>query len=220
MSVRRRRVLRTIKVTMPTAKMVDHMIANGTLWDTAYFDATFVQQQNDNKVLMIPMASWAWGVFNGTYYQTAEHQLGVAAPLKWADEDQPVNVAQGGAAWTVSRHTKNPQLAADLIVWLTTNEGLWSTLPNWPAYRPNQALFQEQVSGNPIFANDPFPVMQEAAGQFGPLDKWPRFDMISPLTEVVKGAYQSGETFESALPQVAEKFTPLAEAQGYEVVTR
>jgi hypothetical protein len=89
-----------------------------------------------------------------------------------------------------------------------------------PAYRPNQALFQKQVSSNPIFANDPFPVMQEAAGQFGPLDKWPRFDMISPLTEVVKGAYQSGETFESVLPQVAEKFTPLAEAQGYEVVTR
>jgi hypothetical protein len=40
------------------------------------------------------------------------------------------------------------------------------------------------------------------------------------LTEVVKGAYQNNETMESVLPQVAEKFTPLAEAQGYEVVTR
>jgi ABC-type glycerol-3-phosphate transport system substrate-binding protein len=216
----------TIKIDMNdpncvrAAKMVDHMIANGTLWNTDYFDATFVQQQNDNKVLMIPMASWAWGVFNGTYYQTANYQLGVAAPLKWADEDQPVNVAQGGSAWTVSRHTQNPRLAADLVVWLTTDEGLWSTLPNWPAYKPNQALFQEQVSSNAIFANDPFPVMKEAAGQFGPLDKWPRFDMISPLTEVVKGAYQNDATMESVLPQVAEKFTPLAEAQGYEVVTR
>jgi ABC-type glycerol-3-phosphate transport system substrate-binding protein len=41
------------------AKLVDHMIANKTLWDTDYFDATFVQQQNDNKVLMIPIISWA-----------------------------------------------------------------------------------------------------------------------------------------------------------------
>jgi len=202
------------------AKMVDHMIGNGTLWDTDYFDATFVQQQNDNKVLMIPMASWAWGVFNGTYYLTAEHQLGVAPPLKWADEEKAVDVAQGGAGWMVSRHTVNPKLATELIVWLTTNEELWATIPNWPAYKPNQALFQQQVSSNDIFANDPFPAMQEAAGLLGPLDKWPRFDMISPLTQVVKGANQDGVTLEDALPRVLEMFQPLAETEGYLVVTQ
>jgi len=216
----------TIQVNMAdpkclrAAKMVDHMIANGTLWDTDYFDATFVQQQNDNKVLMIPMASWAWGVFNGTYYLTAEHQLGVAPPLKWADEANAVDVAQGGAGWMVSRHTVNPKLATDLIVWLTTNEELWATIPNWPAYKPNQTLFQQQVSNNDIFANDPFPAMQEAAGLLGPLDKWPRFDMISPLTQVVKGANQDGVTMEDALPRVLEMFQPLAETEGYIVVTQ
>jgi ABC-type glycerol-3-phosphate transport system substrate-binding protein len=202
------------------AKMLDHMIANKTLWNTDYFDATFVQQQNDNKVLMIPMASWAWGVFNGTYYLTPDHQLGVAAPLKWADEDAPVDVAQGGAGWMVSRHTTNPKLATELIVWLTTNEGLWATIPNFPAYRPIQSLFQDQVSGNAIFANDPFPAMQAAAGYLGPLDKWPRFDMISPLTQVVKGAYQDNATMEAVLSQVLDKFKPLAETEGYLVVTQ
>jgi len=202
------------------AKMVDHMIANKTLWNTDYFDATFVQQANDNKLLMIPMASWAWGVFNGTYYKTPNHQLGVAAPLKWASESAPVDVAQGGAAWVVSRHTKNPKLAADLVVWLTTDPGLWATLPNWPAYKPNVALFQKQVSSNAIFANDPFALMQTGADAFGPLDKWPRFDMISPLTEVVKSAYQNKTTMESSLPDVAKKFTPLAQTEGYNVVTK
>jgi ABC-type glycerol-3-phosphate transport system substrate-binding protein len=202
------------------AKMVDHMIANKTLWNTDYFDATFVQQQNDNKVLMVPMASWAWGVFNGTYYLTPDHQLGVAAPLKWADEDAPVDVAMGGAGWMVSRHTVNPKLATELIVWLTTNEGLWATIPNFPAYRPIQSLFQDQVSSNAIFANDPFPAMQAAAGYLGPLDKWPRFDMISPLTQVVKGAYQDNATMESVLSQVLDKFKPLAETEGYLVVTQ
>jgi ABC-type glycerol-3-phosphate transport system substrate-binding protein len=202
------------------AKLVDHMIANKTLWDTDYFDATFVQQQNDNKVLMIAMASWAWGVFNGTYYLTPDHQLGVAAPLKWADEDAPVNVAQGGAGWMVSRHTTNPKLATELVVWLTTNEGLWATIPNFPAYRPIQSLFQKQVSSNAIFANDPFQAMQAAASYLGPLDKWPRFDMISPLTQVVKGAYQDKVTMESVLSQVLDKFKPLAETEGYLVVTQ
>jgi ABC-type glycerol-3-phosphate transport system substrate-binding protein len=216
----------TLKIDMSdercvrAAKLVDHMVANGTLWNTDFFDATFVQQQNDNKVLMVSMATWAWGVFNGTYYLTPDHQLGVAAPLKWAADDQAQTPAMGGAAWTVSRHTKNPKLAAELIVWLTTNEDLWAIIPNFPAYKPIQPLFQEQVSSNAIFANDPFPVMQEAAEIMTPLDKWPRFDLISPLTEVVKGAYQSEATFESVLPQVAEKFTPLAEAQGYEVVNK
>ncbi|MEJ2549659.1 MAG: extracellular solute-binding protein [Anaerolineales bacterium] len=202
------------------AKLVDHMIANKTLWNTDYFDATFVQQQNDNKVLMVPMASWAWGVFNGTYYLTAEHQLGVSPPLKWEDQEQAIDVAQGGSGWMVSRHTKNPKLATELIVWLTTNEDLWSTIPNFPAYKPIQSLFQDQVSGNDIFANDPFPAMQEAAGLLGPLDKWPRFDLISPLTEVVKGAYQENATIESVLNMVAEKLTPLAQTEGYEVVNQ
>jgi ABC-type glycerol-3-phosphate transport system substrate-binding protein len=216
----------TLKIDMAdprcvrAAKLVDHMIANKTLWNTDFFDATFVKQQNDDKVLMVSMATWAWGVFNGTYYKTPDHQLGVAAPLKWKADAEAQTPAMGGAAWMVSRHTKNPKLAADLVVWLTTNEGLWSTIPNWPAYKPNQALFQKQVSSNAIFANDPFPVMQVAAGQITPLDKWPRFDLISPLTEVVKGAYQENATIESVLPQFADKFKPLAEAQGYQVVNK
>ncbi len=215
----------TLKINMAdpncvrAAKLVDHMIANKTLWNTDYFDATFVQQQNDNKVLMVSMASWAWGVFNGTYYKTPDHQLGVAAPLKWANEDKAVNVAMGGAAWTVSRHTKNPKLAAELVVWLTSSAELWATIPNWPAYRPNQALFQTQVSGNAIFATDPFPAMQAAAGQLGPLDVWPRFDLISPLTQVVKGAYQDKMTIEAALSKVFDLLNPLAQTEGY-VVTQ
>jgi ABC-type glycerol-3-phosphate transport system substrate-binding protein len=202
------------------AKLVDHMLANKTLWDTDFFDASFVTLQNENKVLMVSMASWAWGVFNGTYYKTPDHQLGVATPLKWADQDQPSTAAMGGAAWTVSRHTKNPKLAAELVVWLTTAEELWSTIPNFPAYKPIQSLFQTQVSGNAIFANDPFPAMQAAAGYLTPLDKWPRFDLISPLTQVVKGAKQDKVTIESVLSKVFDLLNPLAQTEGYTVVSQ
>lgn len=206
------------------AKLVDHMIANGTLWNTDYFDASFVKQMNDNKVLMVSMASWAWGVFGGTkdstYYKTAEHQLGTSAPLKWAADEKAQTPAMGGAAWTVSQHTKNPKLAVDLVTWLTTSPDLWATTTNFPAYKPLMPLWQKNVSSNALFANDPYPVFAAAADLITPMDKWPRFDLISPLNEVVKGAYTDKVTIESVLPKVAEKFTPLAEAEGYEVVNK
>ncbi len=206
------------------AKLVDHMVANGTLWNTDYFDASFVKQANDNKLLMVSMASWAWSVFGGTadstYYKTADHQLGVSAPLKWAADEKAQTPAMGGAAWTVSRHTKNPKLAVDLITWLTTNPDLWATQNGFPAYKPNMPLWQKQVSSNPLFASDPYPVFAAAADVISPLDKWPRFDLIAPLNEVVKGAQTDKKTIEEVLPQVADKFTPQAEAQGYEVVSK
>ena len=109
-----------------------------------------------------------------TYYHTAEHQLGVAAPLKWADDAEAQTPAMGGAAWTVSKHTANPDLATDLVHWITTAPEFWSVTPNYPAYRPIANLWQEQVSSDPLFAADPFPVYQAAAAQITPLDKWPR----------------------------------------------
>lgn len=214
-----------IDVTDPrcvrAAKLVDHMLANGTLWNTDYFDPTFVQKQNEGKVMMVSMASWAWGVFGGkpdsTYYKTAEHQLGVAPPLRWASDAKAQTPAMGGAAWTVSRHTKNPKLATELVTWLTTAPEVWSTTPNYPAYKPIMELWQKQVSGDPVFASDPYPVMKAAAEVISPLDKWPRFDLIGPYTQIVKDALKNKATIESALPKVAEQLAPLAEVQGYVV---
>jgi ABC-type glycerol-3-phosphate transport system substrate-binding protein len=214
-----------IDVTDPrclrAAKLVDHMVANGTLWNTDYFDPTFVTKQNEGKVMMVPMASWAWGVFGGkpdsTYYKTAEHQLGVAAPMKWAADAKAQTAAMGGAAWMVSRHTKSPKLAAELITWLTTSPAVWSTIPNYPAYKPIMDLWQKQVSSDPVFAADPYPAMKAAADVISPLDKWPRFDLIGPLTQVVKDAQKNKTTVEASLPKVADQLAPLAEVQGYVV---
>jgi hypothetical protein len=78
-------------------------------------------------------------------------------------------------------------------------------------------LWQKQVSSDPLFAHDPYPVMKAAADQITSLDKWPRFDLIGPLTQVVKEAQKNKATVESALPKVAEQFAPLAETAGYVV---
>lgn len=207
------------------AKLVDHMIANKTLFGTDYFDASFAKKANDNKLLLITMPSWAaLGVFGGTkdgaYYKTADHQLGVAAPLKWATDTTAQTAAMGGSAWTVSQHTKNPALAVDLIEWVTQNPEFWSGTTNFPAYKPLQPLFQKAVSSNPLFASDPFPAMAAAADQISTLDTWPRFDLIMPLNTVVKEAAKNKKTIEASLAKVPEALTPLAEAQGYKVVNK
>ena len=162
-----------------------------------------------------------WSSFGGTkgaWWETADHQLGVAAPLKWSADSTAQVAAMGGAAWTISRHTQNPKLAADLIQFVTQDTTLWSGSNNFPSYQPIQPLWQKAVSGNPLFANDPFPVMQAAASEISPLDNWPRFDLISPLTQVVQDTYQKKLTVSGNLSEVTTLFTPLAQDQGYQVV--
>ncbi len=216
----------TLKIDMSdprcirAAKLVDHMIANKALWNTDFFDASFVKQVTDNKLLMVSMASWAWGVFGGNkdgWYKTADHQLGVAAPLHWAADDPSAwqDATMGGAAWTVSQHTKNPKLAVDLITWVTTSPDLWAGTTNFPAYQPLMPLWQKAVASNALFASDPFPVFSDASKIIGSSDSWPRFDLISPLNQFVKTAQSNKKSIESELPKVADLFTPLAEAQGY-----
>jgi multiple sugar transport system substrate-binding protein len=203
------------------AKLVDHMLANGTLFNTDYFSAEFAKVVSSDKLLAMPGPAWMFGVFGGndksTWYKTSDHQLGVANPLKWKDDANATVPAMGGSAWTVSSHTKNPKLAADFVQWVTTDAGFWKGTTNFPAYKPIQNLWQDAVKANALFANDPFPIYQLAATQITSLDKWPRFDLIAPFSEAVKTGLTDKKTVESILPDVADKLAPLAEAQGYQV---
>jgi maltose-binding protein MalE len=174
--------------------------------------------------MMIAPVWAALGTFKGTYYtdkttpNVTSHLLGVAAPLKWAADATAQTAAMGGSGWTISQHTANPALALDLITWVTQNPDFWKGQTNFPAYKPLQPLFQTAVSSDPIFASDPFPAMSAAADQISALDNWPRFDLIAPLNTVVKDAYSKKQTILATLPEVTAAFTPLAEAQGYNVV--
>ena len=203
--------------------LVDHMIANKTLYNTDFFNTDFDKLITNNKVLMFEGPAWMWGSFGGTkgnWWETADHQLGVSTPMKWAADPAPVVAAMGGAAWTVSQHTKNPKLAVALVEFVTQDKTLWTGSTNFPSYKPIQSLWQESVSSNPLFANDPFPVMQAAADDISPLDSWPRFDLISPLTQFVQDTYQKKLTVSGNLSEIPTLLTPLAQAQGYDVVSK
>jgi len=216
-----------INVTDPkcvrAASLVDHMIANKTLYNTDFFNTQFDALITANKLLMMEGPAWMWGSFGGAkgdWYTTADHQLGVAAPFKWAADPAPMVAAMGGAAWTVSRHTQNPKLAVALITFVTEDKTLWTGSENFPSYKPIQSLWQQAVSSNPLFANDPYPIFAAAADEISPLDNWPRFDLISPLTQFTQDTYQKKLTVSANLNEVTTLFTPLAQDQGYTVVNK
>ncbi|MBC8160804.1 MAG: extracellular solute-binding protein [Roseiflexaceae bacterium] len=221
----------TVKINLADAKcvrvtqMVDKLIANGSISKLGPFDPAFAELANDDKLLMLPAASW-YGeyVFGGkpdsSYYKEAKGQLSVAAPLKWQADDKAYTGAQGGAAWTMSRHTQNPKLAADLIVWLTTANEYQGTAPTLPAYLPAADTWSKTVSSNPVYASDPFPVLKASSGLIDPQWANVRFAKDATFTSVVIGALTEGQTVESALPEFQTQLTALAEAAGYQVVNQ
>jgi len=207
------------------ANLVDHMIANGTLAKLDPFDPNFVKIANDNKLLMIIDASWFGEyVFGGkpdsSYYKTAEGQLGVAAPLKWKDDPQPMTATHGGAAWTVSRHTANPDLAVDFAKFVTTADEYQATAPTFPGYLPVADKWAATLQKNALYANDPYPVFKDAVPFISELDKQPRYDWGGTTVKYLKDANQNGTTQLAALQPLAKELIQVAQAQGYTVQTK
>jgi multiple sugar transport system substrate-binding protein len=188
------------------------------------FDPAFAQIANDNKLLMLIDASWFGEyIFGGKedslYYKTAEGQLGIAPPLKWKDDPAPMTATHGGAAWTISRHTQNPDLAVEFALFVTTADDYQSTGPTFPGYLPVADKWAQTIQGNALYANDPYPVFKDAVQYISSLDKQPRYDWGSTTVKFLKEANQNGTTQLAALQLIAEELQQVAEAQGYEVVT-
>ena len=207
------------------AQMLDRLLEAGAIEMLSPFDPGFVEIANQNRLLMMPAASW-YGqyVFGGqpdsTYYQTAEGQLGVAPVPKWSDQETRWTGAQGGAAWTMSRHTANPELASQLVVWLTTSEEYQGRMaPTFPAYLPAADIWSETISSNPLYAFDPFPVMKDAASLIDPKWREGKFDYAEPFGTTVIETLLAGGTVEEALPRYQDALVALAQAEGYDVIT-
>ncbi len=216
------------------AQLIDHMVANKTLWNTDYFTASWVQIANNNKLLMLIAPIWAaLGTFKGTYYcpctgattkttpTITDKFLGVAAPLKWASDATATTAAMGGSAWTISQHTKNQGLSLLFAEYATQDPDLWNGSSNFASFKPLQPIFNAVVANDPIFVSDPSAVFDQAGTEISPVgDAWPRFDLVAPLTTVVKDMYSKKQTMEKTLPEVTSALTPLAKAQGYTVVNQ
>ena len=207
------------------ANLVQAMLDNGTLSTDNPFATTFVKAARENKLLMLIGAAW-YGeyLFGGKpdsiYYQTAKGQLGVAAPLRWQDQSQAVVDAQGGGAWTVSSHTRNPRLAADLVAWMSTHIEALGSGPDWPAYVPVQAAWRKLTAANPLYANDPSPIYQVAAGMISPQNNEPSYDSMSALNDAVNQVIHQHKKVIDVLADLQKILEALAVGAGYQVTTQ
>ncbi len=204
------------------AKLVDALLANGTLAPYGYFNPQFNQIAQADKILMLVAPTWmALSSFGGKpgsqYYNTAEHQLGVAAPVRWDGDTQVMTSAMGGGAWVVSKHTQNLPLALDFITWMVSAVEYWAITPDYPVYVPVQPAWEKAANANPLFANDPFPAMQTASQAISPLYTLPGYDVMGLLNDFVSRALSQGKTLESLLPDLQTAMTSLAKTNGYEV---
>ena len=206
------------------AKMMDHMIQNGTLSKYGQFDPKFIELANNNKILLMESAAWMGDfVFGGkpdsAYYKTAEHQLAAALPLKWEGEDKAYTGAWGGAAWMVSRHTKNPKLAVEIAVYMTTDIDVSLLVGTMPAYGPAAEAWKKNMDTNPLYAANPYDVMKQAAGLVNPnFTDAVRYSIGGGL-QPLNTAVEQGNPVEPTLADCQKTLKDLAEKEGYEVVT-
>jgi multiple sugar transport system substrate-binding protein len=207
------------------AQWVDNMQALGVVAKVGTFDPAFIDAANQDKLLLLTAPSWFGEfVFGGkedsVYYTQANGQLGVALPPKWEADDQPYFGGQGGAAWAVSKHAANPELAIELATWLATaNEYQVDLAPTYPAYKPPAAEWVKRIAQNPLYANDPGPVYVEAAGFQDPEFGIVTYDTATIFATTVIGALNEGRTVESSLQAFQDALVQAAGVEGYEVVT-
>jgi multiple sugar transport system substrate-binding protein len=205
-----------------TAKLVDALLANGTLAPYGYFDPRFNQIAQADKLLMLVGPAWmALAGFGGQpgsqYYSTADHQLGVAAPLRWDGDAEVQTSTMGGGAWAISKHTQNVPLALDFITWMVSAPEFWAITPDYPVYVPVQPAWEKALNANPLFANAPFPAMQAASQAISPLYTLPSYDVMGVLDDFVGRALSQNKTLESLLPDLQTAMVTQAKTAGYEV---
>ncbi|MCE5259887.1 MAG: extracellular solute-binding protein [Chloroflexi bacterium] len=204
-------------------QMIDHMIANGTMSKYGQFDPKFIEIANNNKLLMIQAANWFGDfVFGGkedsSYYKTSEHQLAAAMPLKWSEQTNEFNGAWGGSAWLVSKHTKNPELAVSIAVYMTTDIEVGKLVGTMPAYGPAAEEWKKGMDANPLYAMNPYDVMVAASAaintEFTDAVRYSLSEGIKPYTTAIEQDQPTTPT----LPDCETQLKILAEKEGYKVV--
>jgi ABC-type glycerol-3-phosphate transport system substrate-binding protein len=121
------------------ARYIDTATQEGWYLLTNMWAAETSELIQSGNWLFLPSSSWFGDyVIKGTYFDADDPNfqgtIGVAPAPKWEGDAHPWVYWWGGAAWVMSRHTKNPQLTADFLVYMTTD--VIKEQGTYPAYVP------------------------------------------------------------------------------------
>ncbi len=199
------------------SKIIDGMLANGTLVQDSLFSADFNSKYAD-KLVGIPGPVWYTGaIFQGGLAVPAG-QIGVSAPLKWDGGDVAAGNV-GGGVWYASRHSENLDAVKTFLEFVTSSDEFQVELSSgYPAYASAAEGWLAKQAETGYFINDDFEqVMTDAAGAVW--DGW-NVTSWSPETawaKVVIPEIAKGETVESLLPAWQKELENEATVNGYTV---
>jgi multiple sugar transport system substrate-binding protein len=212
-----------IDTTDPTctrvADLLDPLIAAGSVSRLSPFDPDVVKLGQKQKILMLPAASW-FGDFvfkPEASYHSAEGTIAAAPYPMWEGEDKNYSGAAGGGIYLVSRHSADPQGAADIATWMATNNAYQVTAPTYPAYGPAAEAWAKRLASDAFYATDPFPVLQQQAALINPAEGPTRYPVEAPMTATVVQSVKSGGTIADGLPTLQSQLAELAQSVGYAV---
>lgn len=202
------------------ARLVDRMLANGSMARVAPFDPSFLELAKDNKLLMIPGPTWFGQFIIKGQYEFPEGVTGVAMTPKWASQDQPLAWSWGGGVWGGWKDTQHPDAVVDMLSFVTTDIDTNREAVTMPAYQPASVDWGAGFDASGYYAGDAnFDTMVEAAAFGHPGYVSLRIDSRASFTKAVVNDLAAGASLESLLPQLQEEFVNAANLARYNVVT-
>ena len=147
------------------SKMLDDLTMLGVMDLNGAFAAGTAEKFKKNEWLTWIGPCWEAdfilkGVFLDPTDKNFEGIVGMAPMVKWADQEQIWTGSGGGAAWSMSRHTKNPMLAVELILFVTTDPSVTSVAVTQSAFQPGGDEWAKALQArSPLIAKDPDPYL-------------------------------------------------------------
>lgn len=199
------------------SKIIDKMLANGTLVQDSFFSADFAAKYAD-KLVGVPGPVWYTGAIFQGGLKTPAGKIGVAPALKWEGGDVAAGNV-GGGEWYASSHSKNLAAVKTFLEFVTSaDEFQVDASSGYPAYTTAAAKWLDKQAEAKYFVNDDFTtVMTDAATQIW--DGW-NVTSWSPETawaKVVIPGIAAGKTVESLLPEWQKELENEATVNGYTV---
>ncbi len=214
----------TVKIDLSTeeclkpARMVDAMLANGSLSRVGPFEPDFVNLAKSGKVPLLVGPTWFGEYVIKPTYEWPEGRLAAAAPLKWEGQDQPLTWSWGGGTYGGWKDTAHPEQVVDLITWMATDVANQTNAVTLPAHRPSAEAWGARLGSDAYYASpDIFDVQVEAANYSHPGYTSLRFSVSDAIAKVVIQGFSAGGTVEGALPALQSELVNLAQLNGYTV---
>jgi len=214
----------TLKIDLTTdkclkpARMIDAMLANGSLSKIGVFEPDYVNLAKTGKVPLMVGPTWFGEYVIKPTYEWAPGKLADALPLKWEDQSQPLTWSWGGGTYGGWKDTAHPAEVVDVLEWMATNVDNQKNAVTLPAHKPSSLAWGERLKADAYYASpDVFEVQVKAAEFSHPGYTSLRFSIADAIAKVVSQSVASGGTVEAALPALQTELTNLAKLNGYAV---